>query len=203
MKVKICGITNKSDAFAAVDYGADAIGFILYPKSRRYIEPAKAVELARQIPPYIQRVAVTVDMPVKELLEIDETRAFDVWQLHGSEKAGYCAQLKPLRRIKALGLPLLPGIKPSEYDVDAFLLDKLSPDFGGTGETFDWNLARMFKLETNKTCVLSGGLNVDNVLEAIEAVSPHAVDVCSGVEESDGIKNHHKLKEFIGLCRKH
>ena len=203
MKIKICGITNKNDAFAAVDYGADAVGFILYPKSRRYIEPAKAMELARQIPPYVQRVAVTVDMPPEELKKLDAQRAFDVWQLHGSETPSLCEKLKPLRLIKAFGLPLLTGIDTTQYPVDAFLLDKLSSDFGGTGETFDWNLARLFQLETDKPCVLSGGLNADNVVEAIEAVRPHAVDVCSGVEESYGIKDHRKLKEFIELCRKH
>ncbi|MDD5262395.1 MAG: phosphoribosylanthranilate isomerase, partial [Methylacidiphilales bacterium] len=120
MKIKICGITNKLDAFAAVDLGADALGFIIYEKSKRYIEPDKAIELARQLPPFVQRVAVTVDMAPRTILDLDAERAFDAWQLHGAEKPQYCEKLKPLRLIKALGFPLIPGVKPDAYDVDAF-----------------------------------------------------------------------------------
>ncbi len=177
IRVKICGLTNKADAFAAVDHGADAVGFILFEQSRRYIAPAEAVKIARALPPYVQRVAVSVNLPPDRLREVDASRAFDVWQLHGSESRADCALLRPLR------------------------LDKLSEDFGGTGETFDWTLARRFQVEVDKPCILSGGLTPDNVKHALDAVRPYAVDVCSGVEEGCGKKDLSKLKRFIEICK--
>jgi len=202
MKVKICGITNKSDAFAAVDFGADAVGFILFSGSRRHIEPACALEIARQLPPFVQRVAVTVNMPVEELRELDATRVFDLWQLHGEESPAHCELLQPRRLIKALGLPLAGGVNPSAYAAEAFLLDTADPARGGTGRIFDWSLALDFKSRTPKPCILSGGLNPDNVGDAIRVVQPFAVDVSSGVEQSPGVKDHKKMKEFIGLCHR-
>jgi phosphoribosylanthranilate isomerase len=201
IRVKICGLTNKADAYAAVDHGADAVGFILFEKSKRFIKAEEAVKIARELPPYVQRVAVSVNMPLEQLREIDASRAFDVWQLHGSETRAECALLRPLKLIKAFGLPLMAGVKVDGYDVDAFLLDKLSEDFGGTGETFDWTLARKFQIEVDKPCILSGGLDPDNVKDALDAVRPYAVDVCSGVEESYGRKDLSKLKGFIDICR--
>jgi phosphoribosylanthranilate isomerase len=201
IRVKICGLTNKADAYAAVDHGADAAGFILFEKSKRYLAPDEAVKIARELPPYVQRVAVSVNMPLEKVREIDQARAFDVWQLHGSESRGDCALLRPLKLIKAFGLPLMAGVNVKGYDVDAFLLDKLSEDYGGTGETFDWTLARKFQVEVEKPCILSGGLDPDNVKLALDAVRPYAVDVCSGVEESYGKKDLGKLKRFIDICR--
>jgi phosphoribosylanthranilate isomerase len=201
IRVKICGLTNKADAFAAVDHGADAVGFVLFEGSKRYISPEDAAAIARELPPYVQRVAVTVNMPVEVVREVDGQRAFDVWQLHGAESRVECALLRPLRIIKAFGLPLMAGVKPEGYDVDAFLLDKLSAEFGGTGETFDWALARKFQLETDRPCILSGGLDTDNVRAALDAARPYAVDVCSGVERSYGKKDMGKLKRFIELCK--
>lgn len=201
IRVKICGLTNKADAYAAVDHGADAVGFILFENSKRYIAPEAAAKIARELPPYVQRVAVSVNMPPATLREIDSSRAFDVWQLHGAETRADCALLRPLKLIKAFGLPLMEGVKVAGYDVDAFLLDKLSEDYGGTGETFDWTLARKFQVEVEKPCILSGGLNPGNVKAALDAVRPYAVDVCSGVEESYGKKDLSKLKRFIELCR--
>ncbi|MDR1192509.1 MAG: phosphoribosylanthranilate isomerase [Verrucomicrobiales bacterium] len=201
IRVKICGLTNRADAFAAVDHGADAVGFVLFENSKRFIPADEAVRIARALPPYVQRVAVSVNMPLEQVRELDRRRAFDVWQLHGSEGRGDCALLRPLRLIKAFGLPLMDGARPETYDVDAFLLDKLSADFGGTGETFDWTLARRFAVATDKPVILSGGLDADNVRAALDAVRPYAVDVCSGVEASHGRKDLGKLKKFIDLCK--
>ncbi|MDR1146625.1 MAG: phosphoribosylanthranilate isomerase [Verrucomicrobiales bacterium] len=201
VRVKICGLTNRADAFAAVDHGADAVGFVLFEHSKRFIPADDAVRIARELPPYVQRVAVSVNMPPAQLRAIDASRAFDVWQLHGGESREDCAALRPLRLIKAFGLPLMAGVEPDGYDADAFLLDKLSAEFGGTGETFDWTLARQFQIATDRPCILSGGLDADNVRAALDAARPYAVDVCSGVEESYGRKDLGKLKRFIELCK--
>lgn len=206
--MKICGMTSLEDALFTAHAGADAIGFILYDKSKRYIEPQKAVEIACQLPPFIQRVAVTVNMDIDAILQLSLSGAFDLWQLHGDESPEFSHQLRAqgLRTIRALGLPLEDAFatRLSDFDVDGFLLDKSSEHYGGTGETFDWKLAQQFMdkvVKLNKPCILAGGLSPENVVQAIAAVQPYAVDVCSGVEKEYGVKDHQKIEEFIKLCR--
>jgi phosphoribosylanthranilate isomerase len=202
MRVKICGITSQEDAFAAIDAGADALGFVLYPKSPRYITPAAAGRIVRQLPPFIQSVAVTVNATPPEVRDIETVATFDIWQLHGDELPDRCRAHYPRRLIKAVSLPS-PKIYHdlSEYKVMAFLLDTSSPQYGGSGKTFDWKLAAEFKAKTDKPIVLSGGLNPENVAQAVEAVHPYAVDVSSGVESAPGKKDHDKLKKFLTLCK--
>lgn len=202
VRVKICGITNEVDALAAVDAGADALGFILYPKSPRYIEPEKAWDFACDLPPYVQRVAVTVNLDAEDILNIEQNAFFDAWQLHGEEPPEVCEALDPRCLIKALHLPLTKHhADVEEYLVNAFLLDTPSKNFGGTGKTFDWNLALEFKKRYALPLVLSGGMNLKNVEEAIRVVQPYAIDVSSGVELKPGKKDHAKLKDFIQLCK--
>lgn len=201
IRVKICGITNETDAFAAVDAGADALGFILYRKSPRYIAPAAAARIIRQLPPFIQSVAVTVNATPPEVRDIETVATFDIWQLHGEELPDRCRALHPRRLIKAFALPSQRYYDISEYGVMGFLLDTPCVSHGGSGKTFDWSLAVEFKKETPKPVILSGGLTPENVAQAIETVQPYAVDVSSGVESSPGKKDHSKLKEFIRVCK--
>lgn len=201
IRVKICGITNEADAFAAIEAGADALGFILYPKSPRYITPAAAGRIVRQFPPFIQSVAVTVNATPPEIRDIETVAMFDIWQLHGDELPDRCRALHPRRLIKVLSPKSNAFHHVSEYPVMAFLLDTPSANYGGTGKTFDWNLAVEFKKTAHKPLILSGGLTPENVAEAIKTVQPYAVDVSSGVEAEPGKKDHRKLKEFIRVCK--
>lgn len=200
MRVKVCGITNREDAFKAVDYGADALGFIIYPKSKRFIEPVVAWEIARELPPFVQRWLVSVNRTVADHKEIADSFGFDVFQMHGDETPEVCSSVNPSRAsvVKVFGLPD-DSVDASSYQdcVSGFLLDKASPARGGTGETFDWKLACKFISQVNKPVVLSGGLNPDNVVEAIETVKPFGIDVCSGVESRPGQKDLSKMKSFI------
>lgn len=194
-------MTNARDVALAVEYGADAVGFVLHPGSPRYVEPARALELARVVPPYVQRVAVTVDWELTRIQELAKQGGFDVWQLHGRETAAEVEALFPLRVVKAVGLPLEGEFDPVGFPAEAFLLDTASVSHGGTGESFDWKHALGFKEKTDKPCILAGGLNGKNIVRAIETVQPYGVDVCSGVEEAKGLKDPAKMKEFIELCR--
>ena len=204
MKIKICGITNLDDALAAIDAGADALGFILYEKSKRFISIEKAMEIVEALPPFVQTVAVTVDA-TREFSNLGwrkQLKHFNVAQLHGNETPVHCrAVSKYLPVIKALPADRALAIPPENYPVAAFLIDTPSPEHGGTGRAFDWNLALKFMKRTKKPVILSGGLNPENVASAIEAVHPYAVDVSSGVESSPGRKDHARLRDFIRLCK--
>jgi len=198
--IKICGMTNFEDASLACDLGADAVGFIVYTKSSRYIEAAAAADIARRLPERVLKVLVGVNLTDVELKKIEYVWTPDLWQLHGSETAEQVKSFKPRRLWKALGLPLEEGLELESYDVEALLLDKASPSHGGTGRTFDWDLALELKKKVQKPILLSGGLNPNNVVEAIQKVQPWGVDVASGVEASPGRKDPEKLREFIRLC---
>jgi len=193
-------MTNFEDASLACDLGADAVGFIVYQKSSRYIEAAAAADIARRLPERVLKVLVGVNLTAVELKKIEYVWTPDLWQLHGSETAEQVKSFKPRRLWKALGLPLEEGLELESYDVEALLLDKASPSHGGTGRTFDWDLALDLKKKVQKPILLSGGLNPNNVVEAIQKVQPWGVDVASGVEASPGRKDPEKLREFIRLC---
>lgn len=193
-------MTNFEDASLACDLGADAVGFIVYTKSSRYIEAAAAADIARRLPERVLKVLVGVNLTDVELKKIEYVWTPDLWQLHGSETAEQVKSFKPRRLWKALGLPLEEGLELESYDVEALLLDKASPSHGGTGRTFDWDLALDLKKKVQKPILLSGGLNPNNVVEAIQKVQPWGVDVASGVEASPGRKDPEKLREFIRLC---
>lgn len=199
--IKICGMTNAADALYACELGADAVGFIHYPKSPRHVSAEIAAEIAQQLPGHVLTFCVTVNSTMEEILAIEKLWQPDVWQLHGHEPVSFIQELAPRRCVKALGLPWTLDFDPADYPVDLFLLDKASPAYGGTGESFDWNLALELKKTLKRPIVLSGGLNPNNVVEAIQRVQPWGVDVCSGVESSPGKKNAQQLKEFINLCR--
>ncbi|MFQ3670646.1 MAG: phosphoribosylanthranilate isomerase, partial [Verrucomicrobiia bacterium] len=146
MWAKICGMTNLPDAQHAAACGADAVGFVLYPHSKRFLPPDQAASIARNLPPGVERVAVVVDLPEQELLHLAQSQSFDTFQLHGDESLELVHRLTAsgLRLIKAIGCPPTPGLIDQwaqNPEPDRFLLDKASPAHGGTGEPVDWDLA--------------------------------------------------------------
>jgi phosphoribosylanthranilate isomerase len=204
-RIKICGITNPDDAHAAIDAGADALGFILYARSKRYIPINEAVKIVATLPPFVQTVAVTVNA-VKEFTDLGYRKLlklFGVAQLHGGETPVHVRAVgKYLPVIKAFPADDAQRIKPEHYEVAAFLIDTPSHAFGGTGQVFDWDFALTFKERCAPVpLVLSGGLNPDNVAKAIAKVQPYAVDVATGVELSPGRKDHAKMRDFIQICK--
>lgn len=203
VRVKICGITNYQDASLAVEVGADAIGFIFAP-SPRQITPEKACHIVRGIPPFVQTVGVFVDERPATIRRIIDLCGLDLVQLHGDESPSLCHGLMP-RTIKVFRLKDesgLQSIKPYYGRVRALLLDTSSETRrGGTGETFDWGLAIKAK-EFQIPTILSGGLNPDNISEAISLVKPYAVDVNSGIEARPGKKEVSLMKELMERIRK-
>ena len=192
---KICGITNLDDANVAVENGAWAIGFIFYEKSPRTISINNAKSISKHLPKTIARVGVFVNHEKDFIHEAISEVPLDMIQLHSDETPDFCNQfdvpiLKALRIKNEASLSIM-----DQYDVAVFLLDTFSNDqYGGTGETFDWSvLNRKFKTPI----ILSGGLNPENILDAIDAVNPSAVDVNSGVESFPGKKDYNKLKSLF------
>jgi phosphoribosylanthranilate isomerase len=199
--IKICGMTTYEDALMACEAGADAVGFISYPLSPRFIQPQQAAEIAEKLPKQVLKVLVGVNMTDEERQKVQAVWEPDIWQMHGTETPQRVQALAFKRSWKALGLPLAQGLNPADYQVEALLLDKASPLHGGTGQSFDWDLALELKKTVSRPVILSGGLHPKNVVEAIRKVQPWGVDVCSGVEAAPGKKNPDKVKEFIRLCR--
>ena len=202
-KIKICGITNKTDAFSAVKLSVDMLGFVFYKKSKRYVEPRIAEYIIDELPEQIAKVGVFVDEPADALRAMAEGAGLDTVQLHGNETPEYCAGLRrDYKVIKAFRLKSREDLrKINDYDVDYYLLDTCRPDAaGGTGETFDWNILKDFELL--KPVILSGGLKAQNVGRAIAEVVPYGVDVSSGVEESPGKKDIALMKKFVEEVRR-
>ncbi len=204
VRVKICGITNREDAEAAVAAGADALGFILFEKSKRFIPIGDAIRIVEALPPFVQTVAVTVNA-TKEFTNLGwrkQLKNFGAAQLHGEESPAHVKAVgKYLPVIKVIPADQAEAVAPQHYWVTAFMLDTPSKERGGTGQVFDWNLAMEFSRRTTKPLILSGGLNPENVAKAIETVHPYAVDVSSGVEASPGRKDHARLRDFIRICK--
>ncbi len=202
--VKICGITNIGDALKVVALGADALGFIFYEKSPRKITKEKAKEIIDKIQtvkPRVVKVGLFVDELEERVNEITSYCNFDILQFHGDETPNYCKKF-PQKIIKAFRIRDKESLVDiPKYEVDYYLLDAYSEKLpGGTGRTFNWELAKEAK-EFGKPIILSGGLNPENIIEAIEKVSPFGVDVSSGVESSPDKKDLKKLKEFITKVR--
>lgn len=196
VRVKICGITNIEDALCAADAGADALGFVFYAKSPRCIAPEQAGEIIRALPPFILTVGLFVNAEPDFVNATAEVCNLDRIQLHGEEAPSFCARIaRPV--IKAFRIKDAASLESmQDYRVAGYLLDAYSQDaHGGTGLTFNWELARIAKRYGR--IILAGGLTLDNVRRAIEVTSPYAVDVSSGVESSPGRKDPVKVKEFI------
>lgn len=200
VRIKICGITNIEDALLSVDLGANALGFVFYKGSKRYIEPDNAKSIISKLPPFVTTVGVFANQELDELKKIKEKAGFDAFQLHGDESPDFCMKLEG-KIIKAIRVK--DSIDPKEvesYPAQAILFDNYSAEaYGGTGETFGWEILKGF--DTSKKIILSGGLTPENVAQAVKIVNPYAVDVSSGVEENPGRKNPNKLKRFIKAVR--
>ncbi len=199
-RVKICGITNRADALCAVAHGADALGFIFYAPSPRYISPEKVAEIVADLPPFVTPVGVFVNEPREKVQEVVSRTGLRAVQLHGDETPEDCEGY-PVPVIRALRVG--EGFDPETmraYPVKTFLLDKMKKGlYGGTGETFNWDLARAAK--TYGQIVLSGGIGPENVAEAIRTVGPYAVDCGSGVEAEPGKKDIRKIEAFFRAVR--
>ena len=197
LKVKICGITNIKDALTAIEYGADALGFVFYPKSPRAITPEAAKSIISLLPPFITTAGVFVNENMAYLEKTASYTGLDIIQLHGSEPPGYCVAAKKI--IKAIRVKDIADIEPLKLykTVSAFLLDAYSPDaFGGAGKVFNWEIAVAAK--NSGKIILAGGLTPDNIEKAVKTVQPYGVDVSTGVEGGKkGIKDHKKLRLFI------
>ncbi len=203
VRVKICGITNLDDALAAIECGADALGFV-FAKSPRRVTPALAKEICGMLPPFISKVGVFVDEEANSVDEIAKKCGLDTLQFHGSEDPAYLQSFKGAYKvIKAFRVP--KDFEPDAikgYDVDGILLDTYAEGkAGGSGRVFDWDIAVKVKDATRIPLILSGGLDGGNIERAIKEVSPFAVDVSSGVEVAPGKKEKDKMKEFIRAAK--
>ncbi|GBE13922.1 N-(5'-phosphoribosyl)anthranilate isomerase [bacterium BMS3Bbin14] len=207
IRIKMCGITRMADAAAAVAAGVDALGFIFFEKSPRYISPEAARLIIEQLPPFVDAVGVFVDKKNDEVDEIIQYCRLGYVQLHGAESPKYCEHLvrfaSPCQVIKAFRVGgHTSGDEFAVYapHVKGFLLDTFRPDqVGGTGTSFDWSIVADLNLQ--KPFILAGGLDVNNIAAAIQAVRPYGVDVSSGVERQPGIKDHRLIREFVSAVR--
>jgi phosphoribosylanthranilate isomerase len=198
-RVKVCGITNLEDALAALEAGADMLGFNFYPRSPRYISPADARAIIERLPDSASCVGVFVNEPTPaEVERIAREAGLGAVQLHGDERPEFCRELRGLTTIKALRVGADYNVESAAgYETDAVLLDAyVAGARGGTGHTFDWALAALTRERVPKL-FLAGGLHPDNVAAAVAAVRPYALDVCSGVETSPGRKSFQLMERFI------
>ncbi len=203
-KIKICGITNLEDAQVAVEAGADAIGFIFYQKSPRYVQSAIAKSIIRHLPPFILPVGVFVNESLEGVREIFDTCGLALAQLHGDESPEFCESVhRPVLRAVRLrdrGSFLALAEYKGRIGVRGFVVDAFSEEaYGGTGQTTDWSLAH--EAAQAAPILLAGGLTPHNVAEAIQQVTPYGVDVSSGVESKPGKKDHEKIRAFIQAVR--
>jgi len=195
-RVKVCGITTGEDAQRAVELGVDALGFVFYPPSPRYVPPPEAAEIIQGLPPFVASVGVFVDLPSEEIDSIVAGCGLTAIQLHGGETPDFCAQFQ-VKVIKAFRVrdAKLPA-EVSRYRTDAILLDTFREGVpGGTGTPFPWEVA--LEAKRYNRVILAGGLTCENIWKAIETVRPYAVDVSSGVEKAPGKKDPTRLAEFI------
>jgi len=196
LKVKICGITKYDDAVAALDMGADLLGFNFYPKSPRFIQADKAAEIISKLPAFVDIVGVFVNAPIEQIHETRNLCHLDWVQLHGDEDPEFCQQFlsHSVKTMKAIRVKDQSDIeRAEEYFTDAILLDAFDPEkYGGTGLIFDWNVIG----HMGKRVFLAGGINPDNAADAVK-LGVYGIDVCSGVEAEPGKKDHEKMKKLF------
>jgi phosphoribosylanthranilate isomerase len=205
VKVKVCGITNLKDAEKAVEFGADALGFNFYSRSPRCVAPGTARAILQILPKDVCNVALFVNESkekVRQTLEsgrfADGRQAYACVQFHGEESRDYCSGWK-MKVIKAFRLKDRTSLNAmAGFPANFYLLDSWSPGYGGSGHAFPWDWLEGVKPEK---LILSGGLSLANVADAINRIHPYGIDVCSGVEARPGVKDHAKLKEFIAAAK--
>jgi len=210
-RIKICGITREDDVASAVRSGADALGFVFYPASPRYVSAARAGALMAAMPPFVTAVALFVNASVEDVVDVARLAPFALLQFHGDETPAQCAAIA-----QAVNRPFLRvfRVKPDTSAADllecehqyraasplfsSLLLDTFVDAYGGAGKVFDWSL---IPKELAPRVVLSGGLSVSNATDAVVRVRPYAVDISSGVEQQKGIKDARKIADFVGAVR--
>jgi len=201
--VKICGITLPEQAVAISHLDVDALGFILYPKSPRYIDPGRIASIVESLPPFIKTVGVFVDEPVASLVESMAESRLDIAQLLGSDSEAYDRELTEagINWIRSLRIRSSSDLEQiSHYRNRYFLLDAWSKDaYGGTGQTFDWKMLE--QIHDTKKIILAGGINAENVEQAIKDVNPYGLDISSGVETSPGVKSMELIRSLLGRIR--
>jgi phosphoribosylanthranilate isomerase len=197
VKVKICGITNLEDAKAAVEMGADLLGFNFYPKSPRYLTVEKAIEIIDRIPTFVDTAGIFVNPTIEEIKEITAHGFLNWIQLHGDETPKFCETLKwfHVKTIKAIRVKSAEDIANIErFHTDAILLDAFNSKlYGGTGETFNWDLVGDIN---TKRIFLAGGINDENAADAVR-LGVYGIDACSGIESSPGKKDHKKMRQLF------
>ena len=201
-KVKICGITRLPDALAAVEAGADALGFMFFEGSKRHLTPAAATKIIRALPPFVAKVGVFVNASAETVRATIAECGLDTLQFHGEETPEFCRQFAPLKVVKAFRIQNAASLQPlPDYAVDAWLLDSYVPGHrGGTGEKFNWELAAQAK-ELGRPVILAGGLSPENIADAMQQVWPFGVDVSSGVESAPGQKDAGLVRRFVEIVR--
>lgn len=199
MKVKICGITNIEDALFAVECGADALGFIFFEHSKRYINPNEAKKIISQLPPFVYSVGVFVNENPDKINSIASEIKLNSVQLHGDEDSSY---------LDKVNLPIIKAFRVndnfdwailSKYNC-IILLDTYSKNYGGSGEKFNWNL---IPKEIRTKIILSGGIDVNSLSTIINEIKPAAIDLSSSLEQTPGKKDHNKIKIFFEELKKH
>ena len=203
VKVKICGITNLEDAKAVVNAGCDALGFVFYKRSPRYITPAKAAEIIKKIPGKALKIGVFVNAKETTIRNTAKKCGLDMLQLHGRESPQFCRKLKGYKIIKAFRIKDRISLKNIlKYNTFAYLFDTfVNFKAGGTGRSFNWRLIRHID-GIKQPVFLSGGLTESNVKKAITIVRPEWVDVSSSLELALGKKDHKKVRKFIKAVKK-
>jgi phosphoribosylanthranilate isomerase len=205
VKVKVCGITRLLDAEKALEFGADLLGFNFYPPSPRFLSAEAASAIVARLPASTCNVALFVNEPKSRVLEVigsgeagGAPQGYSYVQFHGEESSDYCRgwQIKVIKAFRMQGKHSLQQL--DQFPADFFLLDSWSAGYGGSGAVFPWEWLDGFNSEK---LILSGGLTLANVAEAVQRIRPYGIDVCSGVEARPGIKDHGKLKEFIGAAK--
>lgn len=210
-RIKICGLTRVEDVRAVVAAGADAIGFVFYPNSPRYVTPAQAAELIAAVPPFVTCTGLFVNASAEEVAAIVRVAPVSLIQLHGDETVAESAAIAAASGRQFLRVfRVKPDTQPAdllEYEqqcraasplFSSLLLDTFVDAYGGAGKVFDWSL---IPKELAPRVVLSGGLSVHNATDAVVAVRPYAVDISSGVEASKGIKDARKIADFVAALR--
>lgn len=199
MLVKICGMTTLADAEWAVECGANAIGFVFWPESPRFIDPHRAQEIAARLPPFVTPVGVFVNQPLDHVNATAALVGLGVVQLHGDEEVDLAARVtRPV--LKAMTLAGAEDAMDRWPRATMVLLDAHDPARrGGTGTTIDWT--RAAAIAARRPVVLAGGLNTQNVAAAIDRVHPYGIDVSSGVERAPGVKDHEKVRALLLAVR--
>jgi phosphoribosylanthranilate isomerase len=200
VRIKICGLTRNQDVQVAVAEGADALGFVLYAPSPRAVTAEQAASLIKHAPAFVTTVALFVDESAEEIYRALDVCSFDLLQFHGDESPEFCRQFnRPyMKAIRVRSAEDIHRAVQQYPDTKALLLDAYVENLpGGTGQAFDWRLIP----ELSIPWVLAGGLNANNVADAVNQVKPFAVDVSGGVEASKGIKDVQKIKDFISEVR--